>query len=164
MVYDLSMVIIHGGMFRHLKTLDDLAVVLSHEVGHILANHSDERHSRRVLEYLYGIPYAPAGIAGAVSLGLSVMAPPFMVGALLLIPFAVGKSMQLSAYREQEKEADSIGLLLMTEAGYNPYAGRRVWASMKAEEDRESAAAEALTKQSAPPEHERTHPLVSNLL
>lgn len=59
----------------------------------------------------------------------------------------------------------------MTEAGYDPYAGRRFWASMKAEEDREFAAAKALAKQTSPtdglprvPEHKQTHPLVSNTI
>lgn len=165
------MVIIFGGMLKHIKAKDDLAVVLAHELAHVIAKHDDERYSRKILEYSYGIPYAPAGLVGALSLCAAMVAIQFAVGGILLIPVAVGEAMRLSAYRKQEKEADAIGLLLMTEAGYNPYAARRVWASVKAEEDQDFAAAEARAKQISEatgmskivrkiPEHERTHPLV----
>lgn len=166
------MVIIHSGIFKHFKVDDDLAVVLAHELAHVIANHEGEKCSRKVLELLYGIPYAPAGIVGALSI-FAATAPEAFVGALLVIPFVVGKLMHFSASRIQEREADIIGLLLMTEAGYNPYAARRFHASMKAEEDQEFAAAEARARQISPafgspvivakvPGHERTHPLVSN--
>lgn len=163
------MVIIHSGMFKHIKRESDLAVVLAHELAHVVANHNDEQHSREILEYWYGTPYAPAGIVGAVSACAAVVAPPFILGALLLIPFAVGKAMRLEASREREKEADIIGLLLMTEAGYNPYAAHRVWASVKAEEDQKFATAQVEARKSLKvvqkiPEHESTHPLVSNLI
>lgn len=169
------MVIIYSGMLKHIKAKDDLAVVLAHELAHVIAKHDDERHSRKILEYCYGIPYAPAGIVGALSLCAAMVAMEFVVGGILLIPFANGEAMHLSAYRKQEKEADAIGLLLMTEAGYNPYAARRVWASVKAEEDQDFATAEARAKQIAKatglpaevrkiPEHKRTHPLVSNTI
>lgn len=169
------MVFIYSGMLKHIKAKDDLAVVLAHELAHVIAKHEDERHSRKTLEYLYGIPYAPAGIVGAVSLCAAMVALEFALGAILFIPVAIGEAMHLSAYRKQEKEADAIGLLLMTEAGYNPHAARRVWASVKAEEDQNFATAEARAKQISKdtglsrvfrkiPEHERTHPLVSNII
>ncbi|KAG6355959.1 hypothetical protein INS49_015344 [Diaporthe citri] len=174
---EMSMVIIYSGMLKHIKAKDDLAVVLAHELAHVIAKHDDERHSRKIMEYYYGIPYTPAGIVGALSLCAAMVAIEFVVGGILLIPFAIGEAMRLSAYRKQEKEADAIGLLLMTEAGYNPYAARRVWASVKAEEDQDFAAAEARAKQTSIskatgtsaivrriPEHERTHPLVSNTI
>ncbi|KAL2286598.1 hypothetical protein FJTKL_06599 [Diaporthe vaccinii] len=167
---EMSMVIIYSGMLKHIKAKDDLAVVLAHELAHVIAKHEDERHSRKILEYLYGIPYAPPGIVGAVSLCAAMVALEFALGAILFIPVAIGEAMHLSAYRKQEKEADAIGLLLMTEAGYNPHAARRVWASVKAEEDQNFATAEARAKQISKetglsrvvrkiPEHERTHPL-----
>lgn len=170
------MVIIRGGTFKHIKCDDDLAVILAHELAHVIANHDDERYSRKRLEFFYGIPYTPAGIVG----GLSACAATFILsfellaGALLLVvPLGVGEAMKLSAYRKQEKEADAIGLLLMTEAGYDPYAAKRVWASMKAEEDQDFATAEARAKKIREetgrytivqkiPEHKQTHPLVSN--
>lgn len=166
------MVIIHSGIFKHFKVDDDLAVVLAHELAHVIANHDGERSSRQVLELLYGIPYAPVGFVGALSF-FAATAPEMAVGALLMMPFVVGRLMHLSARRNQEREADTIGLLLMTEAGYSPYAAQRFYASMKAEEDQEFATAEARARQGSPvlglpvivaqvPEHEQTHPLVSS--
>lgn len=169
------MVIIYSGTLKHIKAKDDLAVVLAHELAHVIAKHDDERHSRKILGYLYGIPYAPAGIVGALSCCAAMVALEFAVGGIFLIPVVIGEAMRLSAYRKQEKEADAIGLLLVTEAGYNPYAARRVWASVKAEEDQNFATAEARAKQTSNetglsavvrkiPEHERTHPLVRNII
>ena len=169
------MVIIHGGMLKHIKCDDDLAVVLAHELAHVIANHDDERYSREILQLFYGIPYVPAGIVGGLSLcaAMIVASGELLFGALLLVPVGVGQAMQLAAYRKQEEEADAIGLLLMTEAGYNPYAAQRVWVSVKAEEDQDFATAEAQARQVSQaigrhivvdkvPEHKRTHPLVSN--
>lgn len=173
----MSTVIIHSGIFKHFEEIDDLAVVLAHELAHVIANHHGERRSRKILECFYGIPYAPAGIVGALSLCAAtvVLAPELVVGGLLAVPYVVGEVMQLSANRKQEKEADTIALLLMTEAGYDPYAARRVFASMKTEEDQEFATAKARARQISPatgppaivakvPEHKRTHPLVSNTM
>lgn len=81
--------------------------------------------------------------------------------------------MHLSSYRKQEKEAHTIGLLLMTEAGYDPCAARRIYSSMKEEEDKDFHAAQARARQifretgrsimvKKIPEHKQTHPLVSN--
>lgn len=171
------MVIIHSGILKHFKVEDDLAVVLAHELAHVIANHHGERRSRDILECLYGIPYAPAGIVGTLSLCVAtvVLAPELVVGGLLAIPYIAGGLMRLSANRKQEKEADTIALLLMTEAGYDPYAAQRVFASMKTEEDQEFATAKARARQISPatglpvivakvPEHKRTHPLVSNTM
>lgn len=97
------------------------------------------------------------------------MAPPFLVGTLLLLPVGVAHRMRLEASREREKEADIIGLLLMTQASYDPFAAHGVWASMKAEEDQTFATAQAEARKSLmvvekKSEHELTHPLVSNLI
>lgn len=170
-----STALIFSGMLKHIKSDHDLAVVLAHEVAHVIAKHSDERNNRKTLEGYYGIPYAPAAIIGAVSFCVGMVALEFaIVGGILLTPVAIGQAMNLSASRKREKEADAIGLLLMTEAGYNPHAARRVWASIKAEEDQDFATAEARAKQMSTatgmpaivrriPENERTHPLVSNI-
>lgn len=50
MLYAFSVVIITAGMFDHIKRDDDLAVVLAHELAHVVANHNDEQHSREILE------------------------------------------------------------------------------------------------------------------
>ena len=153
------MVIIHSGIFKHFKADDDLAVVLAHELAHVIASHEGERRSRQVLELLYGIPYAPVGFVGTLSIFVAT-APGMAVGALLMVPFIVGKLMHFSAHRNQEREADIIGLLLMTEAGYNPYAARRFHASMKAEEDQEFATAKARARQTSPTVRARFGPVV----
>lgn len=80
-----------------------LAAVLAHEAGHITGRHSAERYSRGVVTSL------GAGVLGAV-IGSSEASQALGVGA----------NLYLSSYsRDQEREADSLGLRYMAQGGYD---------------------------------------------
>ena len=85
-----------------MKSDDELAAVLAHEIAHALAHHARESTSTWVL------------------------ASPLLVPSLL-IEFAIPVALLGLAYfvymtRRQEKEADYIGTLLMASAGFDPSA------------------------------------------
>ena len=97
-----------------------LAVVLGHEIGHVVARHGGERMSQQmgvnaVVETLAGLSSGNPAVVQSVSALLGAGAS---VGVLL--PWG----------RVQESEADHPGLILMAKAGYDPHAARDLWVRM----------------------------------
>lgn len=88
----------------------ELAGVLAHEIGHVVARHSAQRYSRTVTVGL------GAAVLGAVAEAAGL--PPG-VGDLT----ALGAQAYLQGYsREQELEADMLGVRYLSDAGYEPRA------------------------------------------
>jgi metalloendopeptidase OMA1, mitochondrial len=115
-----------------------LATVLGHEVAHAAAHHGAERMSKAM---------AAQGIGQAAQIGLSASDPRWQSAFQLAYP--IGAQLGLLYYsREQESEADQIGLHYMARAGYNPEAAVQFW-------ERFSAA----MGKSGTPNFLRTHPV-----
>ena len=93
----------------------ELAAVVGHEIAHVIARHPAERMSR---EALVG---TGAAVLGAATPELANMAAAAATLGLVL-PFS----------REQEAEADAIGLQYMARAGYDPRAAVQVWRNFAA--------------------------------
>lgn len=94
------------GILSIANTEDELASVLAHEIGHVTARHQSERYSTGVLTSL------GASIAGAVigSAGVSQA-------------LSVGTNLYMSSYsRDQESQADELGIRYLSRAGYDPFA------------------------------------------
>lgn len=107
-----GMMQVWSGLLLRMTSEAQLAAVLGHEIGHYLARHSIERlrdaKSKSAAGQFLGILLARAGGIGAVS-QLALLAG-------------------LLAYsRDQEREADRIGVELMARAGYAPIEASRVW-------------------------------------
>jgi len=96
-----------------LLSLDDeaqLAALFGHEVGHVSARHSAARMSQSLL-----IQAAVAGTAVAVAVKDKRYAP--IAGAV----GALGSGLLLAKYsRDDERQADALGLDYMVRCGYNP--------------------------------------------
>src|SRR2546422_5937637 len=108
---------IYSGMWEKLKaTEDEVAQVMGHEIGHALANHTQERMS----------------IAYSTNVGTQLAA--IALGArdqtAVLRPQAGGLAIQLPNSRESEAEADQIGIELAARAGYDPAAAVSLWDKM----------------------------------
>jgi metalloendopeptidase OMA1, mitochondrial len=101
---------VNTGLFQVVKTEDQLAAVMGHEIGHVIARHPEERISR---EALVGTGAAVLGTAAPDLANIASSAA--TLG--LILPFS----------REQETEADVIGLNYMAHAGYDPRAAVQVW-------------------------------------
>ncbi len=113
-------VAVYTGLFPVAEDTAGLAVVVAHEVGHVLARHGSERLSQRTLQQLGGgLLGALFGDTGASSAVLAAYGLGTQVG--ILLPYG----------RTQESEADRVGLLLMAEAGYEPERALRFWQRME---------------------------------
>ena len=116
-------VAVYTGIFQAVKSDEDLAVVIGHEVAHVAAGHSNERVSQRLLA---------AGGALALQLGTGDMDS--MDRRLLLAAYGAGASVgvMLPYSRYHENEADQIGLFYAAKAGYDPRAAIDFWERMSA--------------------------------
>ena len=112
-------VAIYTGILKHTKTEDGLATVIAHEIAHALQRHGAERMSRGILDQIAQIGM----IAGAAS---GVVDPQVAMGAMN----AYGLGVTLPHNRQQESEADYIGLQLMAKAGYDPREAVSFWERM----------------------------------
>jgi beta-barrel assembly-enhancing protease len=100
-------IFITEGLYRLLETPGELASVLGHEVGHVIARHSAEHIAKDQLL---------AGLAGAALIATDAS----MQGAQLA---QLARSLiQMRFGRKDELEADRLGLRLMVETGYDPRA------------------------------------------
>jgi predicted Zn-dependent protease len=123
-----------------------LAFALGHEVGHIAANHAHQRE-----EYA---AQNPLGVLGRI-LG-AVFGDRFM-GSILQVR---AKLQQLSFSREQEYEADTLGLRYMIAAGYDPAGAAQLLSALSRTTALEARVQGRTNRQT--PEWASTHPLSEN--
>jgi predicted Zn-dependent protease len=134
---------------RQLMTLMDdesqLAFALGHEVGHIAANHAHirEQYARR----------NPFGVFGQV-IG-AVLGPGITSGLLNRARLDT-----LSFSREQEYQADTLGLRYLITSGYDPAGAARLLSALTQQTALEARLQGKINRQT--PEWARTHPLSEN--
>lgn len=113
---------IHSGLIELVDNADQLAAVVGHEIGHVLARHSNERLSQKMAVNtgvnLISAVASPSSALGQTAVGL------LGVGAQygILLPYS----------RTHEEEADVIGLELMAKAGFDPRQSVVLWQKMAA--------------------------------
>ncbi len=128
---------VHTGLLNVAVTPGQLAAVLGHEVGHVLDRHSNARVSQQSI--------AQTGMQlGSVLLGADT---PQKQGLMAALGLGVEYGLLMPYGRDQESDADQIGLELMAKAGFDPNESVRLWENMA------RAAGGA-----APPEFMSTHP------
>lgn len=112
---------VYTGLMNVAKNADQLAAVMGHEVGHVLANHSNERLSRNKFTSM-GMQVAN----GAFDLAGIENKKIYMQGLGLGAQYGVA----MPFGRKQESESDKIGLDLMAKAGFKPEASVSLWQAM----------------------------------
>ena len=112
---------IYTGMLALVDNQDQLATVIGHEVGHVLAKHSNERASQEMavsqgmaIIQAIGSPQTTLGQTGLGLLGIGAEYG-------ILMPYS----------RIQESEADIIGVELMAKAGFDPRQSVGLWQKME---------------------------------
>ena len=122
----------YTGILEQLQLTDDeVAMVMGHEIAHALREHARERMDKTSATKL-----GANLISGLLGLGSTGDALLNMGGQLLTLKFS----------RENESEADLVGMELAARAGYDPRAGVSLWQKMSA------------ASKGAPPQWLSTHP------
>jgi len=99
-----------AALYARLQSEGQLAGVLGHEVGHVVGRHSAEQMAKAQL--MEGL----AGAAGAV------VADPENPQSGAQMAATVAQMVTMKYGRDDELEADRLGVCLMADAGYNPQA------------------------------------------
>jgi predicted Zn-dependent protease len=110
----------YTGIMPICKDETGVAIVMGHEVAHAIANHGRERMSQQMV--------AQYGLA---TIGELLGQNPTAGQQLLMQAVGAGTNLGILKYsRDQESEADHIGLIFMTMAGYDPNQAPVFWERM----------------------------------
>jgi predicted Zn-dependent protease len=131
-------VVVYTGILPVAVDDAGLAVVLGHEIAHAIAEHGNERMSQGLIAQL-----------GGTALSTALATKPEATRQLWMSVYGVGTQYgALLPYgRMQESEADHLGLVFMTMAGYDPNVAVSFWERMATQKGGQ-----------APPEFLSTHP------
>ena len=104
---------VHTGLFKVVENEAQLAAVIAHEVAHVTQEHGQARMNQNAL----------------VGIGLGILGAAFDMGegAQRLAATAATLGLVLPFSRDQETQADEVGLHLMAKAGYDPREAIKVW-------------------------------------
>lgn len=125
-------VFVWSGMMDQVADDDELAVILSHELAHVLAGHTDPDPNEEVKKILISVGAVAAGIAVSTATRNPYISAD-LGNVTSSITQHVGEGIALNPYsRQLEVEADTIGLMLLAEAGYRPDAAISFWSKAEA--------------------------------
>ncbi|TDB65165.1 M48 family metalloprotease [Arundinibacter roseus] len=127
------------GLLKQLKTEDQLAGVLGHEIGHVIGRHSAEQMAKQ--EML-------KGLAGAASVAVS---DPNSGASGAYMAQYIANMVNLKYGRDDELESDDFGVKYMIQTGYQPEALLDVMNML-----------EAASGGNSPAEFSSTHPSPAN--
>ena len=114
-------VVVYTGILPYTKDEAGLAVVMGHEIAHAIAQHGNERMSQQLAVQAVG-----------TSIDLFMQQKPQQTRDIFMSAFGVGSQLGVLAYsRSHESEADKLGLVFMTMAGYDPARALSFWKDMK---------------------------------
>jgi predicted Zn-dependent protease len=125
-------IVFYTGILEQLKLTDDeVAQIMGHEIAHALREHARER----------------MGKSAATNIGAGLLSQVLGLGDLGRTVTNYGAELlTLKFSRDNETEADLVGLELAARAGYDPRAGITLWRKMQA------------ASKGAPPQWLSTHP------
>jgi len=113
-----------------VRTVDELAAVVAHEIAHVNCRHSTEAITRQMLPNLLltgALVWATLEEDDDMQL---------LFGGLML----VHNGLIVTRYsRRDELEADRVGMMYMARAGYDPRAAPRIWQRIARASDRQTA-------------------------
>ncbi len=116
-------VVVYEGIMALCPQDDDLAVVMGHEIAHAVARHGNERMSQQMVVE-----------AGSAAAAMALRNKPEVTRNLLGSAIGLGANygVMLPFSRKHELEADRMGLIFMTIAGYDPEEAIPFWSRMSA--------------------------------
>jgi len=116
-------VVFYEGIIPYCQTEAGIAVVMGHEIAHVVAKHGNERMSQQMLVET-GSQIAGAAVSGKTAVTQQLVQTVYGLGTQVgvLLPYS----------RKHEYEADHLGLIFMAMAGYNPAEAVTFWERMSA--------------------------------
>lgn len=99
-----------AALLKELESVDQLAAILAHEIGHVVARHSAEQLAKRQLAN---------GLTGAA---IVATFDPQRSADSARMALVLNELVQMKFSREDEMESDLLGLKLLASAGYEPEA------------------------------------------
>ncbi|MDW7773879.1 MAG: M48 family metallopeptidase [Desulfobulbaceae bacterium] len=114
-------VAVYSGILPVTRDETGLAVVMGHEIAHVVAKHGSERMSQQLIAQMGGQALS-AVLASSPEATQSLWMRVYGAGATLgvMLPYS----------RLQESESDRLGMIFMAMAGYDPRAAVDLWQSM----------------------------------
>lgn len=118
---------VYRGLLEQLRNDDEVAAILAHEIAHRLAQHELKTSEQQWGEALVMVATIAAGAAVASQRGATHQD----VADIMDATGALGAGFTTLRYeKDQEREADQIGMFLVADAGINPMAFADVWAGL----------------------------------
>lgn len=139
-------IFIHSGLLKLCKNQDELALILSHEMAHVLMNHGGEKLSKRSLVCFVQL-FLIAALWAVVPSDLAAFILHRWSNSLAEVLFHLPNS------RELELEADEVGYLLSSSACFDPVKSIQIWSHFPTDPNAE-----------ATEEYLSTHPINENRL
>lgn len=116
---------VYSGLLNLAASDDEVAIVMGHEIGHVIARHGAERMSEQMV------------IQGVGALGAAYVQNRYTPETVQLFQMAYGGAATLGRVlphsRANESEADHMGVLFAAKAGYDPRAAIGFWQKMSAQ-------------------------------
>lgn len=103
-------IFVHTGLLQHLESESAFAGVVAHELAHVSQRHIASRIEKAKIVNLASM----VGILAGLFLGGDAQS------AMVLGSMAAGQSAMLAYSREDEREADQVGMNYLVAAGYRP--------------------------------------------
>ena len=134
-------VVFYTGILPVCENEDGVAVVMGHEIAHAVARHGNERMSQQMAVQMVGM-----------TLDAAMTEQPEKTKEIFNMAYGVGAQfgIMLPYSRKHEYEADKLGLIFLTMAGYDPNEAVAFWERMTA------------LSNAGIPEFLSTHPVGSN--
>lgn len=137
-------------MMTFLATDDELAVIVGHEIAHILKGHVSKGVGTSTVSGVLG---------GLASIPVNMLLP----GAGSVVSYFVTSATEAQFSQEFEKEADYFGLQLVHRAGFDLRAGTRVWERFAVELPKRMSLGFLNTHPSTPERFVRTEKAIQEL-
>jgi predicted Zn-dependent protease len=130
-------IVFYSGIMPITRDEAGVAVVMGHEIAHVVARHGNERMSQQLLLQ-----------TGGLALSVALHEKPEQTRNMFLAAYGVGSAVGVSLpySRAHEREADQLGLIFMAMAGYDPAEAVSFWERM------------SNLSGNSPPEFLSTHP------
>ena len=109
-------IFVNSGLLAAMDSEDELAGILGHEISHVVCRHLSQRIERSKKISLATMAGMVAGIFLGATTGDATAMQTLTIGSM-----AAGQTASLAYSRDDESQADQLGLIITTNAGYDPH-------------------------------------------